>query len=113
MGARPALLYAAARSVLSALNRVRAVLIAGLIAVACNALFNYALVFGHFGLPALGVFGSGLATTLSQTLMFALLVGYSWLDPKLRPHRLMLGRWRFDAPRVRRSCGGSARRSAA
>jgi MATE family multidrug resistance protein len=94
----PALLYAAARAVLSALNRVRAVLVAGLIAVACNALFNYALVFGHFGLPALGVFGSGLSTTLSQTLMFALLLAYSWIDPKLRPHRLIWSAWRFDAP---------------
>ena len=93
----PALLYMAARSVLSALDRVRPVLIAGLIAVACNALFNYALVFGHFGAPALGVFGSGLATTLSQTLMFGLLVLYSWFDPKLRPHRLMLSPWRFEA----------------
>ena len=93
----PALLYMGARSILSALNRVRPVLIAALVGVACNALFNYILVFGHFGAPALGVFGSGLATTLSQTLMFALLVFYSWLDPALRPHRLMLGRWRFDA----------------
>jgi MATE family multidrug resistance protein len=93
----PALLYMAARSILSALNRVRAVLAAGLVAVGANALFNYALVFGHFGLPALGVFGSGLATTLSQTLMFGLLVFYSWFDPRLRPRRLMLGLWRFDA----------------
>jgi len=92
----PALLYMAARSTLAALNRVRPVLVAGLLAVAANALFNYALVFGHFGLPALGVFGSGLATTLSQTLMFALLVGYSLLDPKLRPHRLIVSRWRLD-----------------
>jgi multidrug resistance protein, MATE family len=93
----PALLYMAARSILSALNRVRPVLIAGLLAVACNALFNYALVFGHFGLPAFGVFGSGFATTLSQTLMFGLLAWYSWFDPRLRPHRLMLSRWRFNA----------------
>ncbi len=93
----PALLYMAARSILSALNRVLPVLVVGLIAVACNALFNYVLVFGHFGAPALGVFGSGLATTLSQALMFGLLVFYTWLDPKLRPHRLVLSRWRFDA----------------
>jgi MATE family multidrug resistance protein len=93
----PALLYMTARSILLALDRVRPVLVAGLIAVGCNALFNYALVFGHFGLPALGVFGSGLATTLSQTLMFGLLLFYTWLDPKLKPHRLMLSRWRFDA----------------
>jgi MATE family multidrug resistance protein len=92
----PALLYMAARSTLAALNRVRPVLAAGLIAVGANALFNYALVFGHFGLPALGAFGSGLSTTLSQALMFALLVGYSVLDPKLRPHKLMTSRWRFE-----------------
>jgi MATE family multidrug resistance protein len=93
----PALLAMVVRSVLSALNRVRPVLVAGLIAVAANALFNYMLVFGHFGMPALGVFGSGPATTLSQTLMFALLVFYTWLDPKLKGHRLVLSRWRFDA----------------
>ena len=93
----PALLYMSARSILLALDRVRPVLVAGLIAVGCNALFNYALVFGHFGLPALGVFGSGLATTLSQTLMFGLLALYSGFDPKLRPHRLIFSRWRFAA----------------
>ena len=92
----PALLYAAARSILSALDRVRAVLIAGLVAVAANALFNYVLVFGHFGFPALGVFGSGLATTLSQTLMFGLLLLYAWIDPKLRPHRLLALPWTFE-----------------
>jgi MATE family multidrug resistance protein len=93
----PALFYMSARSILSALDRVRPVLLAGLFAVACNALANYALVFGNLGMPALGVFGSGLATTISQTLMFALLVAYSVIDPKLRPHKLMLGRWRFEA----------------
>jgi MATE family multidrug resistance protein len=93
----PALLYMSARSILSALDRVRPVLLAGLFAVVCNALANYALVFGNLGMPKLGVFGSGLATTISQSLMFALLVAYSAFDPKLRPHRLMLGRWRFHA----------------
>jgi MATE family multidrug resistance protein len=29
-----------------------------------HVLFNYALVFGHFGAPALGVFGAGLGSTL-------------------------------------------------
>jgi multidrug resistance protein, MATE family len=93
----PALLYMSARSILSALNRVGPVLIAGLLAVGCNALTNYTLVFGHFGFPALGVFGSGLATTFSQTLMFVLLIAYSRIDPRLAPHRLFFGRWRFDA----------------
>ena len=92
----PALLYVAARSALAALNHVGATLVAALLAVAANALFNYTLVFGHFGFPALGLVGSGLATTLSQTLMFALLVGYATLDPGTARRRLFALPWRFE-----------------
>ena len=60
----PALLYFSARSVFAALNRTAPILIAGLVAVAFNALANYALIFGHFGAPAWGLFGSGIAVTL-------------------------------------------------
>ena len=34
--------------------------------VLCNATFNYALIFGHFGLPAMGIAGAGLGTTLAN-----------------------------------------------
>jgi MATE family multidrug resistance protein len=90
----PALLYFSARSIFAALNRTAPVLVAGLIAVAFNALANYMLIFGRFGAPQWGIFGSGLATTLSQSLMFLLLVGYSVLDPRLRPQKLILSLWR-------------------
>ena len=63
------LFFAARRSMFAALERPRPTLIVGLVAVAFNALANYALIFGKLGLPALGIFGSGLATTLSETLM--------------------------------------------
>ena len=101
-----------ARSVFSALERPRPVLLAGLVAVAFNALANYALIFGKLGMPALGIIGSGLATTLSQTLMFALLVAASLIDPRMRP----LQAFRLAvAPRAAassRRSGGSACRSA-
>jgi MATE family multidrug resistance protein len=92
----PALLYLAARSALAALNHVGATLVAALLAVIANVFFNYVLVFGHFGIPALGLVGSGLATTLSQTLMFALLVGYAALDPQTARRRLFALPWRFE-----------------
>jgi MATE family multidrug resistance protein len=38
-----------------------------------NALFNWALIFGHLGFPALGLLGAGIATALTRVLMFALL----------------------------------------
>ena len=65
----PSLLFFAARAAFFALERPRPALFAGLVAVGFNALANYALIFGKLGMPALGIFGSGLATTLSQTLM--------------------------------------------
>jgi multidrug resistance protein, MATE family len=92
----PALLYFATRSVFAALNRVAATLLAGLIAVAFNAGANYVLIFGRLGLPALGVVGSGLATTLSQSLMLLILIGWSFLDPHLRAYRLFATWPRFE-----------------
>ena len=94
----PNLLYFSARSVFSALDRTRPILIAALLALAFNALANYALDFGHFGFPALGVFGSGLSTTLSQALMFVALVVYSRLDPRLHEARLFSPPFVFDFP---------------
>ena len=93
-GLAPNLMFSASRGVFAAFERPRPPLVAGLVAVVFNALANYALIFGKFGLPALGVVGSGLATTLSQTLMFALLVLFSLIDPRLRRLRLFALPWR-------------------
>ena len=93
----PSLIYYATRSAFSALERPRPALIAGLVAVAFNALANYALVFGKLGMPALGIIGSGFATTLSQTLMCALLLAASRIDRRMRPLRLFAPPWRFAA----------------
>jgi putative MATE family efflux protein len=43
----------------------RRALYVGALQLPLHVLFNYALVFGHFGAPALGVFGAGLGSTLS------------------------------------------------
>ena len=92
-GLAPSLLFFAGRSVFAALERPRPTLVAGLVAVAFNALANYALIFGKLGMPALGIIGSGLATTLSQALMLAVLVAASLIDPRMRPLRLFALPW--------------------
>ena len=53
------------RSFLSAIERPRIVLVALVIGVVVNAILNYVLIFGHLGLPAMGMAGSGLATLIA------------------------------------------------
>lgn len=90
----PALLFVASQSIFAANERPRPALIAALIACALNALMNYALVFGNLGAPALGIAGSGLATTLSAMLMFAIMVAASLIEPRMRRIRPFALPWR-------------------
>lgn len=39
---------------------------AGIVAVFVNLVFNYILIFGHFGAPVLGIVGAAIATVLSR-----------------------------------------------
>src|SRR6185503_17296287 len=43
-----------------------------------NVVLAYALIYGHFGLPALGPVGSAWATFLARSLALALLVAALW-----------------------------------
>lgn len=67
--ALPLMLYAAFRRYLQAMNIVRPVMIALITANLVNVIGNYALIYGHWGLPALGVVGSGWATVFARVYM--------------------------------------------
>ena len=47
---------------------------AGVIATFVNLVFNYILIFGHFGAPAMGVRGAALATVISRYVEAAIVV---------------------------------------
>ncbi|HMU62299.1 MAG TPA: MATE family efflux transporter [Gemmatimonadales bacterium] len=85
-GVLPFLFYAVLRQTLQAMGRLRAIVITIVAANLLNILLNYALVYGHFGMPPLGVAGSSIATTCSRWIMALLLLGLSW--PVLRRHLL-------------------------
>lgn len=50
---------------------------AGIIAVIVNLVFNYILIFGKFGAPALGVVGAAAATVLSRFVECFIVVGWT------------------------------------
>lgn len=47
---------------------------AGIVAVLINLIFNYILIFGKFGAPAMGVAGAAIATVLSRFVECAIVV---------------------------------------
>ncbi len=78
IGVVPFYLFFALRQSLQAMAQVRPVVIAIVVSNFVNFALDYALIYGHFGLPALGTQGSAIATALSRWLMFGLLVYFGW-----------------------------------
>jgi len=69
----PLLLYATFRRYLQGIHIVRPVMFALVSANLVNALGNWALIWGHFGLPRLGITGSAWATVAARVYMAAFL----------------------------------------
>lgn len=62
-------------AVLRSTEQVRLPMFASLIALGLNSIFNYLLIFGKFGFPALGVPGAAVATAGARWLECILLLG--------------------------------------
>ena len=58
---------------------------AGIVAVFVNLIFNYVLIFGHFGAPAMGVQGAALATVISRFTELAIVAGWTHFNKKKCP----------------------------
>ncbi|MDD5630262.1 MAG: MATE family efflux transporter, partial [Elusimicrobia bacterium] len=74
-GVFPGLLFTACRQYLQTLSITRPQLIAVLAAAAAAAVLDYGLMFGHFGLPALGVAGAAWAMLAAYAVMLAVTAG--------------------------------------
>ena len=83
VGLFPLLLYFAVRRCLQAMNMVRPVAFALVTANIVNAVFNWILIYGKWGAPAMGTVGSGWSTAIARIYMAAVLIGYLfWYDHK-------------------------------
>ena len=92
--------FALLRNFTATYGRQRAALAIALLQVPVNAVFIYILIFGHLGLPALGVVGAGLGSSLSGLLALGALALYLRLDRRFRRFRLMGRFWRADWSRL-------------
>ena len=60
-------------------------MVAGTTAVFVKLGLNYILIFGHLGLPAMGVQGAAIATVLSRYVEMAIVILWTHLHPKRNP----------------------------
>lgn len=95
-GILPALLVMVLKSHLSALEATRMVLWSTVLAAVLNGLLNYALIFGHWGAPELGLRGAAIASLAAQIGPLAVLAAYVAWAPVTRAQRLFSRLWRMD-----------------
>ena len=95
------LVFQLLRNFVSALERPRVVLWLSLAGIALNALLSWSLIFGHFGLPALGLPGGGLGSSLTWLIICGALVAVTIRERRFRRFHLFGNFWRFDPQRTK------------
>lgn len=96
----PWLLFQLLRNFMSALERPRVVLWLSLSGIALNFVLSWSLIFGHFGLPALGLAGGGLGSTLTWLIICGALIAVASINRYFRRFHLFGNWWRFDGQRT-------------
>jgi MATE family multidrug resistance protein len=97
----PFLLFQAMRNFLSALERPRWIFIVSTLGIALNAIISWALIFGRLGLPALGIFGGGLGSSIVWVCLTLALGIVIVTDRTFRRFHLFGRFWRADWQRFR------------
>ncbi len=101
LGMIPALIVMTLKSFLAAMHRTQVVLWVTVAGVGINALANYALIFGYWGAPELGVKGAAIATLFTQVISLALMGLYAHLHPDPARFHIWQRFWRADPVALR------------
>jgi MATE family multidrug resistance protein len=93
-GILPALFVMVLKSYLAALERTQVVLWITVLAAVINGVVNYALIFGNWGAPEMGVVGAATASLITQLVSLVGVVIY--VRVSLPEHDLFRRLWRAD-----------------
>ncbi len=67
----------------------RIILIDTIILALINFVLNYGLIFGHWGLPQMGIAGAGLGSTLAEVVAFVVFMVYMFFDKNARLYKIL------------------------
>ena len=81
LGLLPILMFAATSFFLEGIGRPRPGMVVSLAANFVNAGLGWILIYGHFGMPAMGAAGATLALSITNWFMFLTLAGYVFVMP--------------------------------
>ncbi len=65
-------------AMLRSVGRVKAPVMISCMTICINIFFNYMLIFGHFGAPAMGAAGAALATLIARVVECLTILGVTW-----------------------------------
>jgi len=86
LGLPAALLYRALAFYSSSINQTRPIMVLAFVGLGVNALLNWVLIDGHFGLPAMGGAGCGWATGIGMWVSLGALAAWTARAPVYKPY---------------------------
>jgi len=85
IGLPPFAAYRALYGYSTSINQTKPVMVIAILGLLFNVFVNWLLVFGNWGLPAMGGVGCAVATGLCMWLMLAAMIFWVWRTPVYRP----------------------------
>ena len=67
---------------------MRPIMYTSLFALTCNVFLNYVLIYGHFGVPAFGAVGCGIASAITMWLMLFMIACIVYFHPIYAPLKI-------------------------
>lgn len=68
----------------------RPIMYTSLLALVSNISLNYVFIYGHFGVPAFGAIGCGIASAITMWLMVIVIAAYVYFKPIYKPLKIFV-----------------------
>jgi len=80
----PMIMFEILKKFMEGFSVVRPAMIIILLGNLVHIFFNWILIYGKWGFPALGLNGAGIGTTLGRFTMVIMMIGFMWKSPAFR-----------------------------